>query len=206
MKNELIKECEGIIYSIANKYKNGYNFEDLYQAGCVGVIKAYRNFEGSLNVKFSTYAYNYILGEIIDYIRNDRNIKISSDYYDIYRRYKKTRELLCKSYNREVSFFEIASFMDIDEYKLASIIERTAFTKTLEDDNVSYIEDNNKFFEKILLDSEIDSLEEPMKSIIRYRYYYGMSQQETALSMEMSQATVSREENNALKLMKRNIA
>ena len=77
MKNELIKECEGIIYSIANKYNNGYNFEDLYQAGCVGVIKAYRNFEGSLNVKFSTYAYNYILGEINEFtIHNQsRNTK-----------------------------------------------------------------------------------------------------------------------------------
>lgn len=178
----------------------------MYQAGCIGVIKASKTFNNNLNVKFSTYAYNFILGEIIESIRKDRNIKVSVDYFEIYKRYKKTKQLLTSSYNREVSFGEIAKFMDIDEYLLASIIERTAYTKSLENEHISYVDENDKLLNKLALDSSIDKLDEPAKSIIRYRYYFGMTQQEVAENMSLSQAKVSREETHALKMMKKDVA
>lgn len=206
MINIYIKECEGIIYSLANRYKDSSSVEDLYQAGCIGVIKASKTFNNNLNVKFSTYAYNFILGEIIESIRKDRNIKVSVDYFEIYKRYKKTKQLLTSSYNREVSFGEIAKFMDIDEYLLASIIERTAYTKSLENEHISYVDENDKLLNKLALDPSIDKLDEPAKSIIRYRYYFGMTQQEVAENMSLSQAKVSREETHALKMMKKDVA
>lgn len=206
MINIYIKECEGIIYSLANRYKDSSSVEDLYQVGCIGVIKASKTFNNNLNVKFSTYAYNFILGEIIESIRKDRNIKVSVDYFEIYKRYKKTKQLLTSSYNREVSFGEIAKFMDIDEYLLASIIERTAYTKSLENEHISYVDENDKLLNKLALDSSIDKLDEPAKSIIRYRYYFGMTQQEVAENMSLSQAKVSREETHALKMMKKDVA
>ena len=61
--NNVIEECNGLIYSIAKKYSNNYNIEDLYQVGCIGVMKAYENFKKNLNVKFSTYAYKYYGGD-----------------------------------------------------------------------------------------------------------------------------------------------
>lgn len=208
MINTLLQDCDGIIYSIASKYSNGYNIEDLYQVGCIGVMKAYKNFKGNLNVKFTTYAYNYILGEIIDYIRKDRNIRVSNEYYDVYKRYIKTKDILRNKYCREPSFSEICSFMNLSEMELCSIIESTSFTKSLEYEfePYDYSKNDNRLIDKLALDEELEKIEEPGKSIIKYRYYYGMSQQETAEALELSQSKVSREETLTLKKIKTKIS
>lgn len=208
MINTLLQECDGLIYSIASKYSNGYNIEDLYQVGCIGVMKAYKNFKGNLNVKFTTYAYNYILGEIIDYIRKDRNIRVSNEYYDVYKRYKKARVLLRNKYCREPTFSEISSFMNLSERELSFIIESTAFTKSIEYEfePFDYSNEDNRLIDKLALDEELEKMEEPGKSIVKYRYYYGMSQQETAEIMGLSQSKVSREETLTLKKIKNKIA
>lgn len=208
MINTIINECDGLIYSIVSKYKNSYNIEDLYQVGCIGVIKAYKNYNTTYKVKFSTYAYNYILGEIVDYIRKDRNIRVSSDYYDIYKRYEKTRELLRNKNCREPLFSEICSFMEVSEKDLLSVIESTMYTKSLENEfeQYDYSQDSTNIIDKIMLDEELDKIEEPGRSILKYKYYYGMSQQEIASMIGMSQAKVSRQESLALKKMKNKIA
>lgn len=206
--NNVIEECNGLIYSIAKKYSNNYNIEDLYQVGCIGVMKAYENFKKNLNVKFSTYAYKYIMGEMLEYIRNDRNIKVSSDYYDIYKRYTKVKSILQNRYLREPTFKEIADFLELDESYLVSVIERTAFTKSYEYETSAvdnYSTDEN-LINKLMLDEEIDSLEEPSRSIIKYRYFFGLSQQETAEMLKLSQAKVSRCETLALTKIKSSIA
>lgn len=201
MMNSLILECEGIIYSIASKYKNTYNVEDLYQVGCIGVIKAYKNFKGNLNVKFTTYAYNYILGEIIDYIRKDRNIKVSNDYYNLYKRYQKSKDLLTNKLCREPLFSEISEFMEVPENVLLNVIQTTAFTKSYENayNNYECSSEAYSLSDKLMLDEALNNIEEPGKSIIKYRYFYGLSQKETAEAMNMSQSKVSREEVYTLK-------
>ena len=206
--NNVIEECNGLIYSIAKKYSNNYNIEDLYQVGCIGVMKAYDNFKKNLNVKFGTYAYKYIIGEMLEYIRNDRNIKVSSDYYDIYKRYTKVKSILQNRYLREPTFKEIADFLELDESYLVGVIERTAFTRSYEYETSvvdNYSTDDN-LINKILLDEEIDNLEEPSRSIIKYRYFFGLSQQETAEMLKLSQAKVSRCETLALTKIKSSIA
>ena len=206
--NNVIEECNGLIYSIAKKYSNNYNIEDLYQVGCIGVMKAYENFKKNLNVKFSTYVYKYIMGEMLEYIRNDRNIKVSSDYYDIYKRYTKVKSILQNRFLREPTFKEIADFLELDESYLVSVIERTAFTKSYEYETSAvdnYSTDEN-LINKLMLDEEIDSLEEPSRSIIKYRYFFGLSQQETAEMLKLSQAKVSRCETLALTKIKSSIA
>ena len=206
--NNVIEECNGLIYSIAKKYSNNYNIEDLYQVGGIGVMKAYENFKKNLNVKFSTYAYKYIMGEMLEYIRNDRNIKVSSDYYDIYKRYAKVKSILQNRFLREPTFKEIAEFLELDESYLVSVIERTAFTKSYEYETSAvdnYSTDEN-LINKLMLDEEIDNLEEPSRSIIKYRYFFGLSQQETAEMLKLSQAKVSRCETLALTKIKSSIA
>ena len=149
-----------------------------------------------------------IMGEMLEYIRNDRNIKVSSDYYDIYKRYAKVKSILQNRFLREPTFKEIAEFLELDESYLVSVIERTAFTKSYEYETSAvdnYSTDEN-LINKLMLDEEIDNLEEPSRSIIKYRYFFGLSQQETAEMLKLSQAKVSRCETLALTKIKSSIA
>ncbi len=200
----LIKENEGLIYKIASKYKDYYNIEDLYQAGCIGIIKASNNYKEGSNSKFSTYAYKYILGEIIDFIRKDKNIILSDDMYNIYKQYLKVKELLNNKYNREVSFSEICLFMNIDERYMLNIIESVSISKDIEEKE-SYIksDDELNIDDIITLNSGIELLSEEEKMLINYRYYQGYTQMETADLMGMSQVKVSRCEKLILSKMKK---
>ena len=92
--DEIFRENEWIIYQFIKKYGNSYNREDLYQAGSIGLIKAYKNYKASNSVKFSTYAYKYVFGEIIKCIVNDRNIIVSDEYMSVYKRYLEVKKLL----------------------------------------------------------------------------------------------------------------
>ena len=170
---ELIKANEGLIYKIASKYSKYYSIEDLYQVGSIGVIKAYKKYREDSNAKFSTYAYKYVLGEIVDFIRKDRNIIVSEEYMSIYKKYINIRELLFTKYEREPSFSEIS---------------------------------RDDILNKILIDTELESMDEIDRKIIDYRYYQGYSQSETATLMGMSQAGVSRSEKLILSKIKDKIA
>ena len=132
--NERILSLSGLIYKIASRYKDYYCIEDLYQAGCLGVIKANNCYISNDNTKFSTYAYKFILGEIIDYIRKDKNIIISDEAYDIYKRYLKVKDLLYLKFEREVTFSEVCNYIGIDEDKMLSIIRSVSLFKSINED------------------------------------------------------------------------
>ena len=193
-----IKECEGIVYKFVNKYKNYCNFEDLYQAGLIGVIKASRKYKNNENCKFTSYAFKYILGEIIDYLRKDRNIIVSDEIYDLYKKYTKTKDLLYLKNEKEPSFDEVCSFMEIDKQYMLNIIESISFAKSIDDDEKLYNEygydDTNNIDNKILLNDELELLNDNDRNLINYRYYQGFSQMETAELLGLSQAKVSRQE------------
>lgn len=202
----LIKESEGLIYKIASKYSMYYNIEDLYQVGTIGVIKAYKNYKKDTSVKFSTYAYKYILGEIIEFIRCDRNIKVSEEYMSLYKRYLSIKSMLTSKLEREPSFSEIALFMEIDEGVLRNVIETIAFTKSTDESDYDYGNDKREEIDnKILLDNELSSMDEFDRSLIEFRYYQGYTQSETADALGVSQVKVSRQEKLILSRMKSNI-
>lgn len=202
----LIKESEGLIYKIASKYSIYYSIEDLYQVGTIGVIKAYKNFKKDTSVKFSTYAYKYILGEIIEFIRCDRNIKVSEEYMSLYKRYLSIKSMLTSKLEREPSFCEISSFMEIDESVLRNVIETIAFTKSTDESDYDYGNDKREEIDnKILLDNELSSMDEFDRSLIEFRYYQGYTQSETADALGVSQVKVSRQEKLILSRMKSNI-
>ena len=204
--NNLIKESEWIIYKFISKYGNYYNKDDLYQAGIVGLIKAYNNYDKNSEIKFSTYAYNYVLGEIINYIKSERNIKISDEYMSIYKKYLNVKKLLTDKYSREVTFKEICTFMEINESELLSIIESISITKSIDEQVYEYGNDSREEIDdNILISDEINSLSPFDKSIIYYRYYNDMSQSETASILGISQAKVSRKEKMILSRIKKNI-
>ena len=201
---EVINDCEKMIYKIAYKYSKYYNIEDLYQSGMIGLIKAYKKYNKSSLCKFSSYAYKYILGEIIDFIKKDRNIVISDEIFELYKRYLKVKDLLLNKNEREPNIYEISTFMNISESKLISIIESVAFTHEI---NFEYSDDDRERLDnKILIESEISDLDLFSKTLIKYRYYEGLSQSETANLLGVSQANVSRSEKMILSKMRNNIA
>ena len=202
----LIKETEGLIYKIALKYKNYYSIEDLYQVGSIGVIKAYKNYKKDNSVKFSTYAYKYILGEIIEFIRCDRNIKVSEEYMSLYKKYLSIKSMLTESLEREATFKEICTFMEIDERVLLNVIETISFTKSTDESNYDYGNDRREEIDnKILLDNELNNMDEFDRNIIEYRYYQGYTQSETADVLGVSQVKVSRQEKLILSKLRSSI-
>ena len=200
-----IIDNESLIYSIAKKYSNYYNIDDLYQAGCIGIIKADKKFDNNSNNKFSTYAYKYILGEIIDYIRKDKNIIISDEAYNIYKQYIQIKDMLILKNEREMSFNEICSYMNINEKVMLNIIESVSIMKNME--NEDYYNDNRETIDnEIMINNILDSLNEEDRNLINCRYFYGYSQSETANILGISQATASRQEKMILQRLKDNIA
>lgn len=202
----LIKESEGLIFKIASKYSMYYNIDDLYQVGSIGVIKAYQNYKKDSSVKFSSYAYKYILGEIINFIKNDRNIKVSDEYMSIYKKYINVKQLLTSKYNREPLFKEICLFMEMDEGLLVNIIESISFTKSSDEEPYDYGNDKREEIDnKILLDTELSLMNDFDRNLIEYRYYQGYTQNETANALGVSQVKVSRQEKLILERIKSNI-
>ena len=200
---DVIKENERLIYKIASKYSMYYNIDDLYQSGMMGIVKAYKKYDKSSSCKFSSYAYKYILGEMIDFIRKDRNIIVSEDVFDIYKKYIKIKDLLFNKYEREPSIKEISAFMEISEHQLLNVIEGVAFTYDID---FEYSDDKREFVDnKILIDEEISSLDLFSKMLINYRYYQGFTQCETAKKLGVSQVKVSREEKLILNRIRNNI-
>ena len=119
--NKLIYENENLIYYFVNKYKNQINKEDLYQVGVIGIINAYKNYKKENGVKFSTYAYTYIMGEIKKYIREDKTIKISKDFNSLRYKINNAKILLSQKLMREVTTQDLVTYLDIDEYTLSKI-------------------------------------------------------------------------------------
>lgn len=199
-----IKENENLIYKIASKYSNYYNIDDLYQAGCMGIIKACKNYKNN-NTKFSTYAYKYILGEMIDFIRKDKNIIISDETYDLYKKYIRIKELLCEKYQREVSFSEICKYMNVDEKYMLRIVESIYVDKSESVYENAYIDMRDNIDMEILIENEIENLNEYERALIKSRYFMGYSQDETASLLGVNQVKVSRNEKLILKKIKDNI-
>ena len=184
--------------------------EDLYQAGCIGIMKAYKKYNMNSNSKFSTYAYKYILGEMIDFIRKDKSIIISDEAYEIYKRYLHIKEVLYLKFERDPTFKEICDFMQINENTLLSIIESISFVKSIEEDEVVYnsfsVDDRENVDTEILLRNELELLNEFDRSLIDYRYFKGYTQDETARMLGISQVNVSRKEKLILNKIKEKIA
>ncbi len=216
MNENLIKhinDTKKIIYKIASKYSYYYDIEDLYQVGVIGVIKAYKNYNTQSEAKFTTYAYSYILGEILEFVKNDRNMRINSETLKLYKSYQKTLEYLAQKESRLPSFYEISEFMNVPEDVLYNAIIASEATLSLDN------EINNNSFHEIIgedgrdnldniisLRNELAKLNSIDREIIKCRYYKDYTQSETASYLGMSQVQISRNEKNILTRIKEKIA
>ena len=203
---ENILKYEKLVSSIASKYSNYSNYEDLLQVGMIGLIKALDKYEKT-ETKFSTYAYLWIKGEILEYLRCDRNIKISKDTYRLCKEITKCQELLRNKLGKEPSSKEIARFLecsvkDIDDALLSKEII-LSIDYTMDDEKVSLsniIPYNEKRLEPEVMDlyNAIDKLNEEEKEIINMRYFEDMTQSEVSKKLGTNQVNISRKEEKIL--------
>lgn len=217
----IIKENVGLIWSIVRKFANrGYEFDDLFQIGSIGLIKAVKNFDLNFNVKFSTYAVPMIMGEIKRFLRDDGLIKVSRSIKETALKVVRASNEIEAKTGREPRISEIADFLNISSEDVAvaldSICAPESLNRTLNDNekNPMYLIDSISkqtfsevdMIDKIALKSAIVSLDERDRKIIILRYFRGKTQTEIASMLGISQVQVSRLEKKILCGMKKMIS
>lgn len=212
MLEKIIMENERLIYSIASYFRGYDNKEDLFQVGCIGLIKAYNNYDSNMNVKFTTYAYPYILGEMRKLVREDKSMKISRDISKINLQIEKAYVLLTQKMGKEPTVSEIASFLEVPISLVADALNSSKVS-SLDDiiyDNLTVfdvISDTNTDMDTLIaLKSSLDELTSEEKEIINLRYMNDLTQMEVSKLLGISQVQVSRKEHKVLVKMRDKIA
>ena len=189
--------------------------DDMFQVGCVGLIKAIDNFDESLNVKFSTYAVPMIIGEIRRYLRDNNSVRVSRSIRDTAYRALKVKEEIVKKFNYEPTPAEIAKILDVDESEINFALDAISDTISLNEpvytdgnetvrimDQIASVNDDENLVEKMTLNDAIKNLSDREKEILLMRYYVGKTQMEVSGEVGISQAQVSRLEKTALKTLR----
>ena len=206
-----------LVLSVIKRFQNSNeNADDLFQIGCIGLMKAVDNFDDTLNVKFSTYAVPMIIGEIRRYLRDYNSIRVSRSLRDIAYKAIYTKENMIKKNLKEPTIDEIADEIGIEKemivYALDAIQSPVSLFEPVysEGGDTLYVMDQisdqkNKedhWLENLSLREAMNRLNQREKHIIEMRFYEGRTQMEVADEIGISQAQVSRLEKNALKTMK----
>ena len=213
---DIIKENKGLIYSIIKKYVSYYEFDDLYQVSIIGIIKAFNNYDATNGVKFTTYAYKYILSEVISFVNNSKPIKSSREYNKIYKKILEARTILTQKLMKEPSTYELSLFLELDENVINNVLmikdsvtsldaAITKDGKTLSLlDSISTSESVDTT-ESILLEDILNTLDKKEQELINLRYFQDKTQSETAKYLHTNQVQVSRNEAKILKKLKNTI-
>ncbi len=197
---------EKLIYKIATKFHE-ISKEDLYQAGVIGIIKAYNNFDKQSETKFTTYAYNYIFGEMYELANNTRSIRLNKNILKTYKKIEQARQHLTQKLGYHPSIQELSSFLSTPESIITEIETCTGTIMSLDSNEERPIYETIPITQESIKPESIDlkdslsTLTEEEKQIINYRYYKDFTQSETAKILGMSQVTVSRYEKKSLSKM-----
>lgn len=214
----IVTEYEWIIHTIMTRFSSfTTSREDLYQVGVMALLKAYQNFDSNYGVKFSSYAYPYVLGEISKYIKDDRNIHVSHDVLRLNASLEKAKDVLTQKLLREPTLEELSLFLDIDQEKIAQVKMSTLYVKSLdyvlneEDDRMNLyhsIKSEEVSYDPNILDLKdaLVKLKDDERTLIYSRYYQDMTQSETSEVMGISQVQVSRKETKILQKLKQDLA
>lgn len=215
--DKLVKNNLPLVSAISRKFLNrGYEYDDIFQIGCMGLVKAVNNFESKYNVKFSTYAVPMIMGEIKRFLRDDGLIKVSRSVKNTARQLHYDREKLVKKLNREPTIEELSKFSGISTEEIVFATESTVNTQYLYDvvhqddgspvlliDKISKTADEDtEVIDKIILKEAINNLDSKSRQIIILRYFKDKTQIQVAKLLGISQVQVSRIEKRVLKVMK----
>jgi len=220
--DEYARECFVVanlrlVLSVVHRFgAKGDRADDMFQVGCVGLMKAIDNFDETLNVKFSTYAVPMIIGEIRRFLRDNNSVRVSRSLRDIAYRALQAKEELSKKQVNEPTIDEIASVIEVSPkivtFALDAISETVSLNEPIYNDGADTIhlldqiadvkQSDESLQEKISIQDAIKTLSGREKEILMMRYYIGKTQMEVSEEIGISQAQVSRLEKNALKSIK----
>lgn len=209
----VIEDNQKLVYSLAYKFKNYDQLEDLFQVGKMGLIKAYENYDENKGAKFTTYAFPYVLGEMKKLVREDRGYKVSRDINTLNSKIEQAYTLLAQRLMREPSTLELANYLEVDESLIIQALYVNFPISSIDepfnlDGKEMTLHDTIANEEKIDLDTlialksclEYLTLEEQM--LINYRYMNDLTQSQTADLLGINQVQVSRIEHKVLKKMR----
>ena len=219
-RDRLVMENVGLVWSIVRRFGNrGYELEDLFQIGSIGLIKAIDKFNLDFEVRFSTYAVPMITGEIKRFLRDDGMIKVSRTIKEMGLKVKTAREAMIYELGREPTIDEIALRLEVTREEIAASMEAGAEVESLykvvnqsDDNNLCLMdrledEDNHQetMMNRIILKDLLLQLQDQEREIIFRRYFDNQTQSQIAKDLDISQVQVSRLEKRILKQMREKI-
>ncbi len=218
-RDELIRGNLRLVLSVIQRFTNrGENLDDLFQVGCIGLIKAIDHFDVDQGVRFSTYGVPMIIGEIRRYLRDNNSIRVSRSLRDTAYRAMQVKEKMTAKNSREPTVEEIAKALDLPREEvvvaLESIVEPVSLYEPVfsDDGDTIYVmdqvgdnNDDNNWLDEIALKQAIQNLNPREKNILSMRYFQGKTQMEVAAEIGISQAQVSRLEKAALDKIKKEL-
>lgn len=212
-REQIVMDNVGLIWSIVKRFTNrGYEAEDLFQIGCIGLIKAIDKFDVSYDVRFSTYAVPMITGEIKRFLRDDGIIKISRTIKENQTKIVRCSEELRQKNGRDATVSEIARETNIDKIDVITAMEAANEVESLnkviysgENNEISLMEkiederrENDKVINRIFIAQLLEKLNDTERKLIKMRYYDNLTQLEIAKTLGVSQVQVSRMEKKIL--------
>ena len=215
-RDELISGNLRLVLSVIQRFGGrGENPDDLFQVGCIGLIKAIDNFDISQSVRFSTYAVPMIIGEIRRYLRDNNSIRVSRSVKDLAYKAMQAKEKLCATLQREPTAEEIAAEIGVKKRDIVmafeSVVDPVSLYEPVYSDNGDTIfvldqvgdkNDDANWLDEITFRDALKSLDEREKRILRMRFFLGKTQMEVSKEIGISQAQVSRLEKSALQQIK----
>lgn len=207
----MIEENIGLVHSIAKRFTGrGVDYEDLFQSGCIGLIKAVDHFDESKGFKFSTYAVPVIMGEIRRLFRDGGAIKVSRSLKEKSVRAQVLKERFAKKELREPTVGELSQMLGCDINETAEILNVINPMLSLNsfgedgDENMDIpVDEQDEMFDRLSLSQVLETLSSREKELIDYRYFKGQTQSVTAKALGVSQVQVSRKEKEILKKLRR---
>ncbi|SFL99428.1 RNA polymerase, sigma subunit, RpoX/SigF [Salibacterium qingdaonense] len=214
-RDDIVQHNTRLVWSVVQRFINrGYDPEDLFQIGVIGLIKSVDKFDLSYDVKFSTYAVPMIIGEIQRFIRDDGTVKVSRSLKELNNRVRKAKEELTKEMGRAPGLNEIAEKLDVPSEEIVFATEAARSLSSLHEtiyendgDPITLIDQiadqkDNRWFDQLAVKEVVEQLEERERVIVYLRYYKDNTQSEVARRLDISQVQVSRLEKRILEKMK----
>lgn len=219
--DKLIQLNLPLVSAVSKKFLNrGYEYEDIFQIGSMGLVKAVNNFDERFNVKFSTYAVPMIMGEIKRFLRDDGIIKVSRSVKNVARKLHYDKEALSKKLDRDPTIEELSQYSGVSTEEIIFALESANGMQylydTIHQDDGSPVllidklsenfEEDNEIVDKLALKEALSNLDNKSRQIIMLRYFKDKTQVQVAKMLGISQVQVSRIEKKVLKLMKERLS
>lgn len=212
-RNKIIEKNFALVHSCANKFKGrGVEYDDLFQAGCIGLIKAADNFDEKRGFSFSTYAVPVILGEIKRIFRDGGTIKVGRTLKEKSRAAVRINEELTVKLNRQPTISELATELKTEPAEAAMLLNASMpiYSLTYANDEENQIDipvdsHENNISDFLALHQVLESLDEKDRKMIELRYYRGLTQSKTAMKLGMTQVQVSRREKAVLEMIRKKL-